>query len=164
MNIRPILYIEGILLSILSASMIFPMLADMYYGYNDWQVFFVCLVITAFFGGSLVLSNQGMQFNLSARDAFLLTNTTWILLPAFGSLPFWLSSLNMSATDSFFEAMSGITTTGSTVITGLDNAPAGILLWRAMLQWLGGIGIIIMAMSVLPFLKVGGRLSDRLCK
>jgi len=156
MNIRPILYIEGILLSILSASMIFPMLADMYYGYNDWQVFFVCIVITAFFGGSLVLSNQGMQFNLSARDAFLLTNTTWILLPAFGSLPFWLSSLNMSATDSFFEAMSGITTTGSTVITGLDNAPAGILLWRAMLQWLGGIGIIIMAMSVLPFLKVGG--------
>ncbi len=156
MNIRPILYIEGILLSILSASMLLPMLVDMYYGYNDWQVFFVCLVITAFFGGALVLSNQGMHPRLSKREAFILTNTTWIVLPAFGALPFWLSSLNMSATDSFFEAMSGITTTGSTVITGLDYAPAGILLWRAMLQWLGGIGIIIMAMSVLPFLKVGG--------
>jgi trk system potassium uptake protein TrkH len=156
MNIRPILYIEGILLSILSASMILPMLADIFYGYDDWQVFFVCIVITAFFGGALIFSNQGMKFNISTRGAFFLTNATWIVLPAFGALPFWLSSLNMSATDSFFEAMSGITTTGSTVITGLDYAPTGILLWRAMLQWIGGIGIIIMAMSVLPFLKVGG--------
>jgi len=156
MNIRPILYVEGLLLSILSISMAFPMLADMYYGYDDWKVFFVCIIITAFFGSALVLSNQGMRFNISTREAFILTNTTWIILPAFGALPFWLSSLNMSVTDSFFEAMSGITTTGSTVITGLDHAPTGILLWRAILQWLGGIGIIIMAMSVLPFLKVGG--------
>ena len=156
MNIRPVLYIEGILLSVLSLSMIFPMLVDIYSGYEDWKVFFVCIVVTAFFGGSLILSNRGTKFNISTREAFLLTNATWIVLPAFGALPFLLSSLNMSITDSFFEAMSGITTTGSTVITGLEDAPAGILLWRAMLQWLGGIGIIIMAMSILPFLKVGG--------
>ncbi len=136
--------------------MVFPMLVDAYSGYEDWKAFFVCIVITAFFGGALVLSNKGTKFDISTRDAFILTNMTWITLPAFGALPFWFSSLNMSVTDSFFEAMSGITTTGSTVITGLDYAPAGLLLWRAMLQWLGGIGIIIMAMSVLPFLKVGG--------
>ncbi|PCJ02862.1 MAG: potassium transporter TrkH [Alphaproteobacteria bacterium] len=156
MDFRPILYINGILLSVLSLSMILPMMADLYFGYDDWKVFFTCIIITAFFGGALILSNTGHNFNITTRQAFLLTNTTWLILPTFGALPFWFSSLNMSITDSFFEAMSGITTTGSTVITGLDYAPAGILLWRAILQWLGGIGIIIMAMSILPFLKVGG--------
>ncbi len=156
MDFRPILYVNGVLLSILSLSMVFPMLADFYFGYDDWKVFFVCIIITAFFGGALILSNMGLSFNISTRQAFMLTNSTWLVLPIFGALPFWFSSLNMSITDSFFEAMSGVTTTGSTVITGLDYAPAGILLWRAMLQWLGGIGIIIMAMSILPFLKVGG--------
>ena len=156
MDLRPILYINGVFLSILSLSMVLPMLADFYFGYEDWKVFFVCIIITAFFGGALILSNMGHEFNVTTRQAFLLTNSTWIILPTFGAMPFWFSSLDMSITDSFFEAMSGITTTGSTVITGLDYAPAGILLWRAILQWLGGIGIIIMAMSVLPFLKVGG--------
>ena len=132
------------------------MLADIYFGYDDWKVFFMCIIITAFFGGALILSNTGFEFNMTTRQAFVLTNSTWIILPIFGALPFWFSSLDMSVTDSFFESMSGITTTGSTVITGLDYTPAGILLWRAILQWLGGIGIIIMAMSVLPFLKVGG--------
>ncbi|MFP4465377.1 MAG: TrkH family potassium uptake protein [Alphaproteobacteria bacterium] len=156
MNLRPVLYIQGLLLSILSISMVFPMLADIYFGYDDWKVFFVCIIFTAFFGGALVLSNRDIEFDISTRQAFILTNAAWIILPSFGALPFWLSSLGLSATDSFFEAMSGITTTGSTVITNLNYTPASILLWRAMLQWLGGIGIIIMAMSVLPFLKVGG--------
>lgn len=157
MDFRPILYINGIFLSILSLSMVLPMLADIYFGYDDWKVFLTCMIVTAFFGGALILSTMGHKFeHIGTRQAFLLTNSTWIILPIFGALPFWLSSLDMSVTDSFFEAMSGITTTGSTVITGLDYTPAGILLWRAILQWLGGIGIIIMAMAVLPFLKVGG--------
>ncbi len=156
MDIRPILYVNGVLLSILSLSMVFPMLADFYFGYDDWKVFMLCIIITAFFGGALILSTSGQAFNITTRQAFLLTNSVWMILPTFGALPFWFSSLGMSFTDSFFEAMSGITTTGSTVIVGLDYAPAGILFWRATLQWLGGIGIIIMAMSVLPFLKVGG--------
>ncbi len=156
LDLRPIFFINGLFLSILSVSMVFPMLADFYFGYDDWKVFFVCIIITAFFGGALILSTSGHEFNIKTRQAFLLTNITWVILPAFGALPFWFSSLDMSITDSYFESMSGITTTGSTVITGLDYAPAGILLWRSILQWLGGIGIIIMAMSVLPFLKVGG--------
>ncbi len=156
MDFRPILYINGILLSVLSLSMVFPMLADFYFGYDDWKVFFVCIIFTAFSGGALIISNKGHDFDITTRQAFLLVNSSWLFLPTYGALPFWLSSLDMSITDSFFESMSGITTTGSTVIVGLDYAPAGILLWRAILQWLGGIGIIIMAMSVLPFLKVGG--------
>lgn len=156
MDIRPILFVIGILLSIMSISMVLPMLADFYFGYDDWRVFFVCIVITAFFGGSLILSNSGQNFDMNLRQAFLLTTMSWLVLVVFAALPFKLSKLDMSFTDAFFEAMSGITTTGATVITGLDKAPAGILLWRAILQWLGGIGIIVMALSVLPFLKVGG--------
>jgi len=156
LDLRPVLYINGILLSILSICMFLPLLADIYFGHDDWQVFFTCIIITAFFGGALIFGNSGYEFKVNTKQALIITNSTWIFLPAFASLPFWLSSLNMSLTDSIFESMSGITTTGSTVIVGLDYAPAGILIWRAILQWLGGIGIIIMAMSVLPFLKVGG--------
>ncbi len=156
MDFRPILYILGIFLSILAVSMVLPMLADIYWGNKDWKVFFLCIVITSFFGGSLILSNVGLEFSLSIRQAFMMTFLSWIGLSIFAALPFNLSAMNMSFTDAFFEAVSGITTTGSTVITGLDTAPPGILLWRAILQWLGGIGIIIMAMSVLPFLSVGG--------
>ena len=93
---------------------------------------------------------------LTIRQAFLLTSLSWVVLTTFAALPFTFSKLEMSYTDSFFEAMSGITTTGATVITGLDFAPPGILLWRAVLQWLGGIGIIVMAIAVLPMLRVGG--------
>lgn len=156
MDFRPVLYILGILLSILSLSMVLPMLIDIYWGSDDWRVFFLCIVITSFFGGSLILSNAGLDFDMTLRQAFMMTFLSWVVLPIFASLPFTLSGMNLSFTDSFFEAVSGLTTTGSTVITGLDTAPPGILLWRAILQWLGGIGIIIMAMSILPFLSVGG--------
>ncbi|CAG0904226.1 unnamed protein product [Cyprideis torosa] len=93
---------------------------------------------------------------MSMRQTFLLTTLSWTALAVAAAAPFHLSGLRMSLTDSLFEAMSGITTTGSTVMTGLQDAPPGILLWRAILQWLGGIGIIVMALSVMPFLKVGG--------
>ncbi|MCB1562086.1 MAG: TrkH family potassium uptake protein [Alphaproteobacteria bacterium] len=156
MDIRPVLYVSGMLLSIMSLSLILPMLADLYVGHSDWKVFFLCIIVTAFFGGSLVLSNAGQKFKMSIRQVFFLTFTSWMTIVTFGALPFRFSELNLSFTDAFFESMSGITTTGATVITGLDDAPPGILLWRAILQWLGGIGIILMAMSVMPFLKVGG--------
>jgi len=156
MDFRPILYVLGILLSIMALSMLLPMAADLYWGNPDWRVFFLCIVITSFFGGSLILSNSGHNVNMSLRQAFMMTFLSWVALPIFAALPFTLAGMNLSFTDAFFEAVSGITTTGSTIITGLDDAPPGILLWRAILQWLGGIGIIIMAMSVLPFLNVGG--------
>lgn len=156
MDFRPIFYILGILLSVLAVSMVIPMMADIYWGNEDWKVFFLCIVITAFFGGSLVLSNAGFEITLNLRQAFLMTFLSWVFMSLFAALPLTFSTINLSFTDALFEAVSGITTTGSTVITGLDNAPPGLLLWRALLQWLGGIGIVIMAMSVLPFLSVGG--------
>ena len=156
MNFKPVFFIIGILLSIMAMSMLVPMFADLYLQNDDWKVFFVCIVITAFFGGALILSNNTATLEITARTAFLLIFLSWLTLAGFAALPFALSGLKMSFTDSFFEAMSGITTTGSTVITGLDTAPPGILLWRSILQWLGGIGIILMAMSILPFLNVGG--------
>ena len=136
--------------------MLLPMLADLYTGSEDWKVFFFCAIITAFFGGALVLSNSGKNFSISIRQAFLLTNMSWIIICAFGALPFYMSELDLSFADSFFESMSGITTTGATVIVGLDNAPKGILLWRGLLEMLGGLGFIVMGISVLPMLKVGG--------
>ena len=156
MDFRPIFYVIGVFLCILATCMLLPMLADLYTGSSDWRVFFFCGIITAFFGGALVLSNSGQNFNLSIRQAFLLTSLSWIIMCAFGALPFYMSELDMNFADSFFESMSGITTTGSTVIVGLDNAPKGILLWRGLLQMLGGIGFIVMAISLLPMLRVGG--------
>src|SRR3546814_14998715 len=87
---------------------------------------------------------------LPARQAFILTTSSWVLIPAVGALPLSFGGLDLSYTDAFFEAMSGITTTGATVIVGLDNAPPGVLLWRALLQWPGGIGVIALAIAVLP--------------
>jgi len=156
MDLRPILYVNGLLLTILAISMTLPMLADLYFGHSDWKVFFLCIVITGFFGGSMILSNSGQDFTLNTRQAFILITSVWCSLALFAALPFKMSGLDLSFTDSFFEAMSGITTTGSTIMSNLNESPPGILLWRAILQWLGGIGIIIMAMSVLPFLNVGG--------
>jgi len=102
------------------------------------------------------LNNHSHTFKVNTRQAFMLIFLSWLVLSIFAAIPFALSELDMSFTDALFESISGITTTGATVIVGLDNAPPGILLWRAILQWLGGIGIILMAMSILPFLNVGG--------
>ncbi|MBB4265255.1 TrkH family potassium uptake protein [Roseospira visakhapatnamensis] len=155
-DLRPILLVHGLLLSILALGMVIPGLVDLLHGNPDWLVFVTSSALTGFFGVSLFLATRGGQFRFSIRQAFLMTATIWVILPAFAALPFVLTDPGLSYTDAFFEAMSGITTTGSTVMTGLDLTPPGILLWRAILQWLGGIGIIIMALSVLPMLRVGG--------
>ncbi len=156
-EIRPILLIIGILLSTLAAAMLLPAFVDMAYGHDDWGVFLASSAITLFVGVAFVLTSRGRGgFSLETRQAFLLTALSWLMIAAFAALPFAFSELDLSYTDAFFESMSGVTTTGSTVIVGLDSAPPGILIWRAILQWLGGIGIIVMAMSILPMLRVGG--------
>lgn len=139
-DFRPVFLIIGWLLCALALSMCLPALADALVGHADWRVFVAAASATLFVGGALVLTCRGSAINLSVRQAFVLTTLTWSLLTAFAALPLVFSGLGMSFTDAFFEAMSGITTTGSTVITALDTAPPGILLWRALLQWLGGSG------------------------
>jgi trk/ktr system potassium uptake protein len=153
---RPVVFVLGILLSILAIAMIIPAVVDAMIGHADWQVFAAAAAATLFVGVAMILTTRSGGFVFSLREAFLLTTLAWLVIAIFGALPFAFSELDLSATDAFFESMSGITTTGSTVIVGLDSAPPGILLWRAILQWLGGIGIIVMALAVLPVLQVGG--------
>ena len=113
--------------------------------------------MTLFTGVTLVLMNQGYgNAALTGRQTFLLTTSVWIVVGFFAALPIAFSELNLTLADAVFESVSGITTTGATVIVGLDVAPPGILLWRAILHWLGGIGFIVVAVAILPMLRVGG--------
>lgn len=156
LDLRPVFLIIGSLLSVLACGMALPAMVDLASDNEDWHVFGAAGIATLFVGVSLILMNRAGGTRLNLRQAFLLTTTSWIFIGAFAALPFVFASLNLSYADAFFEAMSGLTTTGGTVIIGLDNAPPGILLWRALLQWMGGIGIIAMAVAVFPMLRVGG--------
>jgi len=156
LDVRPIFFIIGILLVTLAAGMGVPTLVDLIAGQDDWRVFAGAAGACLFIGVTLILTMRTETMRLGIRQAFLLTAMAWLVIALFGALPFALADLNLSYTDAVFEAMSGITTTGATVISGLDHAPPGILIWRAILQWLGGIGIIVMAVSILPLLQVGG--------
>ena len=112
--------------------------------------------VTIFIGILFILANLEKEFKLNLRQTFLFSSLAWFMVAVFGSLPFLLSSQNFNFSDAFFESMSGITTTGATIISDLDNSPKSILLWRAIMQWLGGIGIVVMAITILPLLRVGG--------
>lgn len=140
----------------LSMAMLAPAAVDFYYGNPDWQVF----AISSFSVGAVCLASatasRGANAPFSRRLGFLVVNLLWITLSLTGAVPLYLSSLGLDMADALFESVSAVTTTGSTVIAGLDAAPPGLLLWRSMLQWFGGIGIVAMGLLVLPFLKVGG--------
>lgn len=156
LDFRPILFVVGLLLTTLAVAMSVPAIADALVGNADWLIFAISSGFTLFVGVSLILAGRAAEMRLSIRQAFLLTTLSWLAVAIFAALPLAFSDLGLSYTDAFFESMSGLTTTGSTVIVGLDDAPPGILLWRALLQWLGGVGIIVMAVAVLPVLQVGG--------
>ena len=156
MNFQPVLYVIGFLLSALSIVLCIPAGVDAFYGDGQWQSFTFASLVSLFFGIILILANKSDNFNINLKQAFLLTTLSWLFVAIFGSLPFIFSNLELSFTDAFFESMSGITTTGSTILSGLDTLPHGILIWRALLQWIGGIGIVVIAIAFLPILKVGG--------
>ena len=156
MDFRPIFLVVGFLLAALGVIMLVPAIVDGFYGHPDWMVFVVSAGLTSFVGVATALPCRVGRFRMSVRQAFVMTTMSWTAVTAFAALPFALSDLDMGIADAFFEAMSGITTTGSTSITGLDAAPPGILLWRGLLQWLGGLGIVVMAVALLPVLGVGG--------
>jgi trk system potassium uptake protein TrkH len=157
LDLRPVGYVIGLLVAILGATMLPPMLIDLADRQGEWPVFLESAVFTVLAGGLLALScANGVKQGLTIQQTFLLTTGVWLALPLFAALPFMLGETQLSFTDAFFEAMSGLTTTGSTVISGLDSLPRGLLLWRGILQWLGGIGIIVVAMVFLPELRVGG--------
>ena len=156
-DFRPIGYVVGILVAILGFAMIAPMLVDIAEGRGHSVVFAQSAVITIMFGILLSMAcSNGERDGLTIQQTFLLTTGVWVVLPLFGALPFMFGATQLNFVNAFFESVSGLTTTGSTVLSGLDSMPKGLLLWRGLLQWLGGVGIIVVAMVFLPQLRVGG--------
>ncbi len=155
-DIRPVLLIVGIFIAAFSAVMLIPMAVDLYDGHSNWQAFGTAALVGGATGVGMAAAAWGRISSFSVRQGFLITTASWLALVLTASLPLWLGTMDMSYTDAFFEAMSGLTTTGATVVVGLDEAPRGFLLWRSILQWIGGVGVVIMAIALLPFLSVGG--------
>lgn len=153
---RSVVYIASIFGMYLSAAMFLPAMADLYYRNDDWAVFAASGFICGCFSLGCALATRGPITGFNKRFGFLLVNVLWVTFSLIGALPFYLSELNLTFGQAIFESTSAITTTGSTVINGLDNAPQGILLWRSLLCWLGGIGIVALGLFILPLLRVGG--------
>ncbi len=161
-DVRPVFYVIGWLLVMLAGAMLLPALLEAAGPAGEWPAFAIGAAATLFVGGLFVAvchsrrPDRQSQRSLTLRQSFLMAVLSWMVLGAFAALPLLLADIGLDATDAMFEAISGITTTGSTVLTGLDGLPAGILLWRALLQWLGGMGIIVTAIAIFPLLRVGG--------
>ena len=154
-NYKTVFFTLGILQIILGIFMLIPIFVQFFFNEID-SSFFGASIITIIFGTLFFLSNLDHDKRLNLQQAFLLTALSWLSIAIFGSLPLIFSEVNFSFTNAFFESMSGITTTGSTIIPNLEEMPKAILLWRAILQWLGGIGIIVMAITLMPIMNVGG--------
>jgi trk system potassium uptake protein TrkH len=152
---KTVFFIIGTLLIVLGLFMLVPYWVQIFYEENSHS-FLSSSFITILIGTLFVLANLQEDYQLNLKQTFLFSTLAWVAIASFGALPFIFSDINFSLSDSFFESMSGITTTGSTVITNLETSPKSILVWRAIMQWLGGVGIIVMAITVLPLLKVGG--------
>ena len=156
-HFRSIFYLVGWLIITLAGAMVPSAILDFIDQSPEYKSYLLSQIVMVFLGVLLIFSNKSSSdIDLDKRDSFLLTGSAWIFAIMFSSLPFLLSSNTESITDAFFETVSGLTTTGSTILTDLDHLPRGILLWRSMLQWLGGIGIIVMALTILTDMRVGG--------
>ena len=156
MNFRSVLYIIGLLISTLGCMMTIPTLFDLFSNHNNWSIFASTGIIIFLMGITIILAFKNKNTKIGNRETFLLSVLSWIFLAGIAALPFYLSDINLSYTDAFFEATSGITTTGSTILINIENVSNGILIWRSILQWLGGIGIIVMAVAALPLLHMSG--------
>lgn len=154
-NFRPVLFVIGLVLSKLALFMYVPTLVAFFTGTAGFIEFGQAVIITHIVAFACLSIGRTATFKLSVRDMFLITSLVWTIASTFAALPFMFIN-HISFTDAYFETMSGITTTGSTVLSGLDDMAPSILLWRSILQWLGGIGFIVMAVAVLPMLNVGG--------
>lgn len=155
-DLRPVAHPIGRIVTALGAAMLVPMAVDWWHGSPHWIAFLESGLLTAVIGLLISVATWGRHRSLSIQQAFLLTSGLWAILPVFGALPFILGEPNASITDAYFEAMSGVTTTGTTAFPALDDLPLGTHLWRAILHWAGGLGIVVVAMVFLPVMKVGG--------
>src|SRR5688572_2659417 len=156
-QVRAVLFILGLILAALAAMMMVPLLFDIAHGHRDWRAFAEAGAITLFAAGLLAGGGwSGRHMKFTQREGFLLTALAWFAASFFAGLPFMFSDVKLSLADAFFETASGLTTTGSTVVEKLAERSKGFLLWRSMLSFIGGAGIIVMVVALLPFLRVGG--------
>ncbi len=155
-NFKPIALVSGTVICAVGFFLFIPLVTELIYKTESWQSYAVPILLYLIVGGSLVITNKNVDLNISLKEAFVITVISWILLTFLCAVPFVYTQINLSFIDALFESMSGVTTTGSTVLTNLETYPKGILLWRSFLQWIGGIGIVIIALFILPFLRVGG--------
>ena len=155
-NLKPIALVCGTVVCTVGFLLFIPLITEIIYHTDSWQSYAVPILLYLIVGGSLVITNRSIELKISTKEAFVITVLSWFLLAVLCSIPFIYAQSNLSAFDALFESMSGITTTGATVINNLDALPKGILIWRALLQWLGGIGIVVIALFILPFLRIGG--------
>ncbi|HYP80186.1 MAG TPA: potassium transporter TrkG, partial [Steroidobacteraceae bacterium] len=156
-SILAVVNVLGALLALFSAYYLLPIATALIYGENDsLRVFGTSAGLTLAVGAVLVLMTLRYRTELKPRDGYLLVSLGWLSVTAAAALPMMMGAPHLSFTDAFFESMSGLSTTGSTVITGLDNLPHAVNLWRCALHWLGGMGIIVLAVAILPLLGVGG--------
>lgn len=156
MDIRPVVHPIGKIVVTLGVTMLFPMLVDWWESNPHWLVYLQCSVITIVIGMLITVAAQGKYHALNIQQAFLITSGLWAVLPLFGALPFIVGEPYASFTDAYFEAMSGFTTTGTTAFPFLDELPRSFGLWRGIMHWTGGLGIVVVAMVFLPVMKVGG--------
>ncbi|WP_276654036.1 potassium transporter TrkG, partial [Thalassospira lucentensis] len=156
-RLQPIFFVVGVMVIIIGVSMLVPAAVDLYYGNPDWRIFAQASMTTIGLGGMACLAcRSDIGPRVTSRQGYVLTVVSWIAVSLTGALPLWYSSLDISFCDAVFETVSGLTTTGSTVLSGLDQMPPGLLVWRSIMQWLGGIGIIVTALALLPMMRVGG--------
>ncbi len=156
LNFKPIALVSGTVICAVGFLLFIPMVTELIYQTESWQSYFVPILLYLIVGGSLLITNRNVELKISIKQAFLITVLSWILFGILCAVPFIYTQTNLSVIDAFFESMSGITTTGATILNNLDELPKGILLWRSLLQWLGGIGIVVIALVILPFLRIGG--------
>lgn len=156
-DIAAVFFFVGVVIVGFGAAMLLPALVDLIDGNLDYAVFLTSAGIAIFAGLSLALACHRSQPSLGRREVTLAVSATWIASVVVGALPFMFSEFGLSFVDAVFETMSGLTATGSTVIVGLDEAPRGLLLWRFLLVWMGGFGVVTLMVLVLPFLRIGGQ-------
>ncbi len=157
MRFAVVVNLLSVVVVVFAAAMLAPLGVSLYLGDEALRAYDIAILATAFSGAAGYIATRGRPKELQARDGFLFVFLVWTVLPAFGALPLLAHIPGLSFTDAYFEAMSGLTATGATLLSGLDALPPSINFWRCMLQWMGGMGVIVLAVAVLPLLGVGGR-------
>ena len=155
-NLKPIALVCGTVICAVGFFLFIPMITELIYKTETWQSYAVPILLYLIVGGSLVITNKNVNLKISLKEAFIITVISWLLMTFICAVPFLYTDVNLGLVDALFESMSGVTTTGATILSNIEALPKGILIWRSFLQWLGGIGIVVIALFILPFLRIGG--------